>query len=440
MTVRHELRALGRLAAPIALANLGGQLLAFVDMVMLGRYHSAALAGAGIASTVILMVQVVGMGAVLGLDTLVPQALGAGEAGRARRLLWAGIRVAVTVGVPLTAIAGATVAIYPRFGVAPAVATDARLYTLWRLPALLPMLIVTAQRAYLQAAGTTRPILVAIAAANALNVPLNAALIFGLPEVGLPPLGVAGAALATDVVSIAMAGILALAIRGVAAPPSREPIAPLARKTLRVGLPVGLQYGAEVGAFALVGVLAGAIGERAAAGHQVALTLASVAFNAALGLGSAAAVRVGQAVGRGDPAGTRRAGATALAAALGVMSISAVCLVAVPHALARWVTDDVAVAATAVPLIRIAALFQLSDGAQAVGAGVLRGCGDTRAAFAGNVAGHYAVGIPLAIALAFGAGWGAVGLWCGLSAGLTAVALALWVRFFSRAKTPIARA
>jgi MATE family multidrug resistance protein len=202
---------------------------------------------------------------------------------------------------------------------------------------------------------------------------------------------------------------------------------------------VGLQYAAEVSAFAAAGVLAGVIGRLEAAAHQVALTLASVIFNVAMGLSSAAAVRVGLAIGAADAPGTRRAGAASLLVVGCVMLTSAIVMALFPEALARLVTNDENVIEVAAVLVQIAAVFQLSDGAQAVGAGVLRGSGDTRAAFVANLVGHYGIGLPLAVWLAFGLGWSTPGLWWGLSAALTAVAVFLWARFFWRARTPIAR-
>ncbi len=437
--LRTELRELLKLAAPIALTNLGVQMMGFVDVVMLGRYSDASLAGAGMATAVFLMVQVIGMGAIMGLDTLIPQALGAGEPRRARRLMWVGLKLGLWLGVPLTILSAATVWIYPLFGVEAGTAQEATTYTLWRLPSLVPVLVITALRLYLQGVQITRPLVVAMLAGNAINAAVNAVLIFGVPSLGIPELGTAGAAIASDAVAVAMAAMLAWSVKQIDVVPSDEAEGPLLRKTLALGMPVGMQYAAEVGAFAAAGVLAGVIGRLEAAAHQVALTLASMIFNVAMGLSSAAAVRVGLAIGAEDAPGTRRAGAAALLAVGCVMLTSAMAMALFPEALARLVTNDEHVIELAAVLIQIAAVFQLSDGAQAVSAGVLRGSGDTRAAFVGNLVGHYGIGLPLAVWLTFGLGWSTPGLWWGLSAGLTAVAIFLWTRFFWRARTLIAR-
>jgi len=437
---RTELRELVRLAVPIALTNLGGQLMGVVDAVMLGRYSDAALAGSGIGNTIIFTVLVLGMGTVMGLDSLIPQALGADEPRRARRMLWVGARVAVLIGLPVTLLTAATPWLFPLFDVDRDVAYEGTVYIFARLPALLPLLFVSCQRVYLQALGRTRPLVIAVVVSNVINAAINYNLIFGVDAIGLPPLGSVGAALGTVVTTWLMTAMLAVSIRSVHVTPSDEPSAPLLRKTLKLGLPVGFQYMAEVGVFALAGILAGRIGRVPAAGHQVALLLASWFFNIAFAFSSAGAVRVGHAVGRGDHPGTRRAGSAALTAAAAYSLLSASLLISFPEQMSRLFSDDAHVIAAAIPLVQIAAFFQLSDGAQAVAGGVLRGAGDTRASFIGNVIGHYGLGLPTAILLAFELSWGARGLWWGLSVGLTAVALFLWLRFYWLTRKPIQRA
>jgi MATE family multidrug resistance protein len=444
---RAEARALVALAAPIALASLGQQLLGVIDIAMLGRFSDVALAGSGMAAVVLLAVTVVGIGSVLGLDSLIPQALGAGEHERAYRLFAVGTRLAVGVGVPSTAHTPQAPRPFAAFGVTPAVAAEGTSYLYARLPSIIPMLAFTAARSYLQAMGRTRPIVIAIVGAAAVNIVSNYVLIFGdaglvrlgLPALGVPALGAVGAGLTTVFASIAQLVVVRAAARWPDAAPRNGDDRALARHILALGLPVGFQLAAEVGVFGIASLLAGRLGTLASASHQVALPLASIMFSLAVGLGSAAAVRVGRAVGAGDGPGTRRAGTTALAAAVVLATFASAVLLTLPASLARLVTDDRQVIDAATGLIRIAAVFQWSDVAQAVGAGALRGAGDTRAAFVGNALGHYLVGLPIAVGFAFGLDLGAPGLWWGLSAGLTAVALALWARFFALVQRPIAR-
>jgi MATE family multidrug resistance protein len=447
---RGELGAQVTLAVPLIVAYVGQMLMGLVDSLMLGRFSEAALAGSGIAGSILFSITALGMGVVMGLDTLIPQALGAGERDNARRLWWSGVRVCVVFGLPITLVIAASPALLGLFDVDAEVAGEASVYIWARLPGVIPFLIFVAQRSYLQALGTTRPIVFAMVAGNLLNAGLDALLIHGdagllavgLPAIGAPPLGSMGAALATVLVSLGsmtIAGIAVAARNRELEPEPRRVDPALFRKTWHLGLPVGLQLLAEVGVFSLTAVLAGRLGKTPAAAHQIAIALASFSFSMALGVGAATSVRVGRAVGGRDPPGVRRAGAVGIGLGTGLMGVSAIVFAAIPDRLAALFTDQAHVIDAAVPLLRIAALFQISDAVQAVVAGALRGAGDTRSTFIANVCGHYLVGFPIAVLLAFGLDQGAVGLWTGLIAGLTATAIALSVRFFRLARRPIDR-
>jgi MATE family multidrug resistance protein len=187
-------------------------------------------------------------------------------------------------------------------------------------------------------------------------------------------------------------------------------------------------------------VLAARLGRTPAAAHTIAIQIASFTFSLAVGIGAACAVRVGLAIGAGNTPGARRAGWIGLGLGGAIMACTSLVFLIVPGALARLFTDDPIVVAAAVPLIQIAALFQLSDGAQAVAAGALRGAADTRATFWANLGGHYTIGLGLMLALGFAAGLGAPGLWWGLSGGLTLTAVFLVARFHRVTRAAIARA
>jgi MATE family multidrug resistance protein len=187
----------------------------------------------------------------------------------------------------------------------------------------------------------------------------------------------------------------------------------------------------EVGVFAAATALAGRVSSDSLAAHQIALNLAALTFMVPLGIASAAAVRVGQAIGRLDPRGAASAGWTAIAIGVGFMSSAALAFLFVPHGLIRLFTHDTAVLEIGVSLLFVAAVFQLFDGLQGVTTGVLRGLGDTRTAMLWNLAGHWIVGLPLGYLLCFRWGLGVVGLWWGLSVGLIICGVALilvWIR------------
>lgn len=436
----RELSALARLAAPMSAATAGQALMGVVDTAVCGRAGAETLAGAALGNVVFFSVAIVGMGVVLGLEPLVSQAIGAGDGARARRWLWQGAWLALGLG----AVLAIPLALVPPFlvplGIPPGVAQQAGPYVWLRLPGLPAFLFYFAIRAYVQGHGRVRAVVGAVALANVVNLALDLVLVFGGahlpawtgPLRAVPALGAPGSALATSIAVWLQAAVLAAAAArlGHAGPHvSRRPDRADLSRALRVGAPVGLHMGAEVGIFALVGFLSGRLGTVQVAAHQIALTCASFTFCVVVGIGEAGGVRVGWAVGARDQVAARRSGLTAIAAGAAIMSLSGLAFLLFPREIARLVTDDPEVLPLAAPLLSVAAVFQLSDGVQGVSSGVLRGAADTRYTFAANMVGHWLVGFPVALALGFGAGLGVVGLWWGLCAGLSAVAIALLVRF-----------
>jgi MATE family multidrug resistance protein len=279
------------------------------------------------------------------------------------------------------------------------------------------------------------PIVAAIVVANLANAALNWVLIFG--HVGFPAMGVVGSAWATSASRALLVVVLWLAAKRELGPllsPFRREVwqlTPLGRM-LRLGLPIGAQHLLEFGAFALVALMMGWLGTRQMAGHQIAINLAALTFMVPLGVGDAASVLVGQAVGRGDPGGTRGAARAALACGTAFMATTAVLFLVFPESLARLYSRDLEVIAIAAALIPIAGVFQVFDGLQAVAAGVLRGVGDTRGPMLINLLGYWVLGLPLSIYLGFVAGLGPAGLWWGLVLGLGVVATSLLIRVRSR--------
>lgn len=446
-TIGHELRQLAKLAAPIALAQAGQASMGLVDTAVVGRLNAASLAAVSVGNSIFFTLSILGIGLLMGLDPLISQAVGAGQLGRARRLLWQGVWLAL-IG---SAVLGIPVALSPSvlhlFDIQGEVASDARGFILWRLPGLVSLLLFFAQRSYLQSIGHATVLVWTTVLANVFNFLTDLLFVFGgatLPRWtllhGVPAMGAPGSALATTLCSTFQIALLAWAIRRIPpgdGPLDRRPRASDLRQASRIGVPIGLHMAAEVGVFALAGLFAGKLGKVSLAAHQIALMLGSLTFTVAVGIGSAGSVRVGWAVGAGRGKAARRSGLIAFGAGVGFMSFSALIFFLFPVALARGFTNEAQVLATAVPLILIGAVFQISDGIQGVGAGVLRGLGDSQVTFIANVVGHYAVGLPLALYLAFARHLGVIGIWWGLSAGLTSVAAVLFVRFWRLSARPL---
>jgi MATE family multidrug resistance protein len=439
--LRREWRPTLRLALPAVAAELGWMAMGAVDTLMVGRLSPEAIGAVGLGSVLFLVPAVFGVGVLLGLDTLVSQAFGGRRLDECHRWLYQGVYLALAMCVPLTAgvLAGIVPALHG-WGINPRVLELTVPYlevVAWSLP---PLLFYSAFRRYLQAMHRMRAITVALVTANLVNVAVNWILIFG--HFGAPALGVAGAAWATVFSRVYMALYLLAAIvwgerrqATGAREVSMRPDLLALRHLFALGLPAALQLTLEVGVFAAATALAGQLDAGSLAAHQIALNVASITFMVPMGISSAGAVRVGNAVGRGDPHGAAWAGWAALALGAGFMAVAALALVAVPRLIIAAYTADAAVVAIGARLLRVAAAFQLFDGIQVVSTGVMRGLGDTRTPMVCNLVGHWVIGLPLGYAMCFGAGLGIVGLWIGLSAGLIAVGgvlLALWARQVGR--------
>jgi len=441
--IRSELRPMLALATPVVMAELGWVTMGIVDTIMVGSLGAGAIGAVGLASMMFFAVAVFAMGLLLGLDPLVAQAFGARRLDECHRWLIAGLWLSLLVTLPMMGIVFGMNATLPRWGLPPNVLVLARPYLAILTWSLVPLLCYVSFRRYLQAMSLVRPVMYALVAANLVNAAANWVLIHG--HFGLPAMGVRGSAYATLAARIFMAGWLLIAIVGHEA---RRPAAagadgeklrdtPLGldlsrvRRLFVLGFPAAAQMVLEVGVFAAATALAGRVSSDSLAAHQIALNLAALTFMVPLGIASAAAVRVGQAIGRLDPRGAASAGWTAIAIGVGFMSSAALAFLFVPHGLIRLFTHDTAVLEIGVSLLFVAAVFQLFDGLQGVTTGVLRGLGDTRTAMLWNLAGHWIVGLPLGYLLCFRWGLGVVGLWWGLSVGLIICGVALilvWIR------------
>jgi MATE family multidrug resistance protein len=268
---------------------------------------------------------------------------------------------------------------------------------------------------------------------NLINLAGNWLLVFG--NLGAPKLGAEGSGWATCISRVYMMVFLGAVIWRYNRDLVRAKWTPdfsRIRRLLTLGLPAAVQIGLETGVFAVVTVLVGKLGATALAGHQIALTTVSTTYMMPLGISSAAAVRVGQAIGRGDPAGAARSGWTAIGFGAILMSVAAVTLLLIPGVIARLFTPELEVVAAGSALLQVAAFFQLFDGFQVVATGALRGAADTRTPMLCHFAGYWVIGLPLGVILGFHYKLGAPGLWIGLSIGLILIGIVL-VAFWYRA-------
>lgn len=430
---RAELGPMLRLAIPVVLAELGWMSMGIVDTIMVAPLGPAAIGAAGIGNAMHMALAIFGMGLLLGLDTLVSQAYGAGDQRECHRWLVHGLVLGAIVAVPITLVCVGLWRAIPFMGFHPEVAPLLKGYFAVILWSTAPLLLYAAVRRYLQGIHAVTPIAFALITANLVNAACNWTFIYG--RFGFPALGVPGAACATVLSRVYMLLVLWGAarwydrLRGSGlADTSRRVVRERLLHLWRLGLPAASQISIEVAVFAMATVLAGQLDPVSSASHQIAINVAATAFMVPLGVASAGAVRVGNRVGARDPHGAWRAGWTALGLGGAFMAAMAVAFVAMPRALIGLFNPGAEVLALGASLLVIAAVFQLFDGLQAVATGVLRGLGETRTAMIVNFVGHWLLGLPIGYALCFWAGLGVAGLWYGLSAGLIVCGTVLtWV-------------
>jgi len=461
-----EFWGLFRLATPLALAQAGLALLGLVDMLVVSRVSDLALAAVGLGNALFFTFAVFGMATLSAVDPLVSQAMGAKEPTTARTHFWQGVSVSIALSLALCIPLLACVFSLERFGVEPELAQLARGYVLARLWSLPAMLLFSTCRAYFQGIGKPGRIFYVVAMANLFN--LGAVMLFVQGWGPIPAMGAVGAGLATALCSWLNVGLILWGMgppeamggaegrgaegRGgeegantlgpsLGPPPSvlRRPSWKAAKRILKLGLPIGLQAASESIVFTFIGVVAATIGQVASAAHQAALTWMGFSFCFALGLGNAASVRIGWAIGRKAWGTLRRTGAVAMASALSLMAPWALLFSVFSHWPASLTTHSAEALALALPLFVIGGFFQLMDGLNAVVAGLLRGTGDTKPAFYISMLGYYVIGAPLGLYLAFIRGMGVKGLWWGLAVGLMAMGPAMALRFYHRISKPLER-
>jgi multidrug resistance protein, MATE family len=433
-TFRSELRPTLHLALPLVLAELGWMSMVIVDTMMVGRlpYSAEAIGAVSISSSLFIVFAFFGEGLMIGLDTLVSQAFGAGHREDCHRSLINGIYLSFAVAPFLALPVWYIPPYFERFGVARSVALLAAPYMRTLSAGLLPLLLYFAVRRTLQGMNMVRPIAFALVTANLVNLLGNYLLIFG--KFGFPALGVTGSGWATAISRTYLAAVLVGYLLWYDARHKTEllktPVQPdlqRIRQLIALGLPAALQLTAEVAVFAAVASLIARLGTVSLASHQIALNTVAFTYMVPLGISSAAAVRVGQAIGRRDPAAARLAGNTAIILGASFMSCMSIALLVFPRYIARFYTIDETVIRNAVVLLAAGAAFQLFDGIQTVATGCLRGSGDTRTPMLCHFFAYWLLGLPLGSYLCFRRHWGALGLWAGLSLSLILIGILLLI-------------
>jgi multidrug resistance protein, MATE family len=421
-----------RLALPLVLAEIGWMTMGIVDTIMVGHLpNSAAAIGAvSLSSNLFNVLAFFGGGLLIGLDTLVSQAFGAGQREDCHRSLVNAVYLSLAMTPVFMAPMWFFTPLVERLRVDTEVAQLAIPYIKALAVGLFPLLLYFAVRRCIQAMNMVKPIAFALVSANVINLLFNWILIYG--KWGAPAMGVVGSGWSTALARLYMAAVLVGYLfwydwrhRTELLKTPVEIDLRRIRRLLALGFPAAMQMTLEISVFATVTALIGRLGAVSLASHQIALNTVAFTYMVPLGISSAAAVRVGQAIGRKDPVGAGHAGDTAIFLGAAFMAVCSIGLLVFPRAIARIYTPDENVIRTTILLLAAGAAFQLFDGLQTVATGALRGAGDTRTPMVCHFIAYWIVGLPLGAWLCFSRGWGAFGLWAGLSLALILIGIVL---------------
>lgn len=436
---KEEIFKTFKLAYPVMIGQLGIIMMGVVDSIMVGRLGSVALAAASLGNSLIFIILIVGIGCSIVISPLVAILVGGKRYTECGVYFRQSLLVNVLLSFAMIAVIFIGVNFIYKLNQPPEVIEFTVVYMSIVGLSALPLMIYQTYKQFIEGLSIMKPAMVIAILANIINAFANWVLIFG--ELGFPKLGLAGAAWATFSSRVFMAVAIMIYVmknekfkqfdvtfhfRGINFP--------IIKKILRLGLPSGFQYFFEVGAFSFAVIMIGWIGANELAAHQIAINLASISFMAVLGISQAASIRVGNAMGEQNVAKIRKAGFTGIALGASIMSLAGISFILLNNFLPTLYIDDEAVISIASRLIIIAALFQLSDGTQAVGIGVLRGLTDVKGPTIITFVAYWIISLPIAYILAFNFNLGVDGVWIGLLIGLTASALMLTFRFNYKSK------
>jgi MATE family multidrug resistance protein len=442
MTIREHFKTTFLLAYPVMLSQLGQVSVGVADSMMVGRIGATPLAAASLANSIFFVVMMFGIGISMGITPLVSVADGKGKSKRISRLFSHGLWINSAAGLILTLVVlGLSQGLHflnqPEEVVVLAVP-----YLLIITASLIPLMVFQTFKQLAEGLSQTKQAMYITIFSNLVNVFLNWVLIWGVW--GFPELGLNGAGWATlisrVVMMLLMGGYVLFSGRykiyhlRLANPKASFP---MVSRILKIGIPTGFQFIFEVSAFSTAAVMMGWIGVNALAGHQIALNLASISYMMATGLATAGMIRVSNQIGKGDLKGMREAGMVVFGMVIGFMFLCGLLFFALRFYLPTLYIDDAEVISLSASLLIIAGLFQLSDGVQVVGLGVLRGLEDVKIPTIVTLIAYWVLGLPLGYVMACELGWAEKGIWIGLFTGLTITAVMLFYRFHQLSKKKI---
>ena len=428
-----------QLAYPVMLSQLGHVMMGVTDSIMVGHVGAESLAAASLANVIFNVLLLFGIGVSYAMTPIIASAQGEHNDKNITETLKHGLMINFTNSVMLVGIVIIAKNLLYHIDQPEEVVALAIPYLSITTFSLIPALLFQTFRQFSEALSHTRIPMIVTIISNLLNLLLCYILIYG--HMGFPAMGLMGAGWATLISRIFMAAAMAGVIfYSTLFKNYRAGFAignysgKLLSKMLHIGLPAGVQFIFEAAAFDFSAIMMGWLGAKTLAAHQIALNLATISYMTTSGLAAAATIRVSNERGKKDIEKLRTVAYTLLLMAMAFMTVWAFIFIAGRNILPLLYVDDVEVIAIAAPLIIIAGFFQLSDGAQVVCAGALRGLQDVRIPSLFIFVAYWIIGLPLGYWLGFKMNFGANGIWMGLLIGLTLTASAMFIRFRSLSK------
>ncbi|WP_072793633.1 MATE family efflux transporter [Cognatishimia maritima] len=438
LTYRDHTRALFRLGLPLIGGHVAQFSVALTDTVMLGWYSVDALAAVVLGTQIFFLAFILGSGFAFAVMPMVAEAFAQNDETSIRRTTRMGMWLSVIYAVVMLPLFWWSQPVLVALGQDPDLSASAQDYLRVMGIGLIPALLVMVLKSYMAALEHTRVVFWITVAAAVINAFVNYALIFG--NWGAPELGIIGAAIASlSVQGVMIAGAIAYTLIKL---PEHDLFSRLWRpdfdamtRVFRIGVPIGLTTLAEVGLFAAGALMMGWLGTIELAAHGIAINLAGLMFMVHLGLGNAATVRAGNALGRRDIDQLAAGARTGIWMSLIFAVFSIIVFVTQKEWLISLFLDPNdpnfdAIVTTGAAFLIAAAIFQFVDGAQALALSVLRGIMDTRVPMIMATISYWVVGVPVSYIAGFWLGWGGVGIWVGLALGLAVAALLLMWRFW----------
>jgi MATE family multidrug resistance protein len=433
-TIRKHILETFNLAYPVIIGQLGFIMMGVVDSVMVGNLGAVPLAGASLGNSLFILIFIIGMGVSMSVTPLIAILVGAKRFSECGIYFRQSLLVNLVLGLILMSIVFVSSDFLEYLNQPPAVVEQASSYTKIIALSIMPAMLFHTYKQFIEGFSMMRPAMIIAIIANIVNAFTNWVFIYG--NLGMPALGLDGAGWATFSSRVFMAFVIMLYVM------NKEYFKqydvnfhfkkinfPVVKKILSVGLPSGFQYFFEVGAFAFAVIMIGWLGTNPLAAHQIAINLASITFMGVLGISAAGGIRVGNEVGKKDIFEVRKAGFTAIIMGASVMFICGIIFITFNKFLPTLYIDDEAVIKIASSLLIIAAIFQVSDGTQGVGIGVLRGLMDVKIPTLITFVAYWVIALPIGYVLGFIFNFGVQGVWVGLLLGLTASATMLTIRF-----------